>query len=214
MKNLITIINLSIIIAITTIFTRSDQGYREASSRVDSTEVGSISESDRNSDVANANTMQSNFDLPSFTEGESDVDDVVSDFLKEMAEARMMDLQEGKTAEQRATYRSLKQYGSLMVEDQSKMLEEIRALADKKKVFIPRSLGADKAEALADLESVHGESFDKKYIRMMILDHKRDVKKLKRATEYGDADIQVFATKYLPVVQSHLDKIKALKKGN
>jgi putative membrane protein len=214
MKNLITIINLSIIIAITTIFTRSDQGNHKASSEADITEVSSISEKDGNSDVANDNNMQSNFDLPSFTEGESVADDFVSDFLKEMAEARMMDLQEGKTAEQRATYKSLKQYGSLMVEDQSKMLKEIRALAEEKKVFIPSSLGAEKADALADLERVHGESFDKKFIRMMILDHKRDVKKLERATEYGDADVQVFATKYLPVVQSHLDKIKALKNGN
>jgi putative membrane protein len=75
-------------------------------------------------------------------------------------------------------------------------------------------LGTDKAEGLNDLRKVHGKSFDKKFIKMMIIDHNRDIKKLERAVLYGDPDIQVFATKYLPIVQSHLDQIKALKKIN
>ncbi|HYI78569.1 MAG TPA: DUF4142 domain-containing protein, partial [Chryseolinea sp.] len=66
-------------------------------------------------------------------------------------------------------------------------------------------------KGLTDLKEVHGKSFDKKFIRMMIIDHKRDLKKFEKATRSTDADIQVFATKYLPYVQSHLQKIKALK---
>jgi putative membrane protein len=47
---------------------------------------------------------------------------------------------------------------------------------------------------------------------MMILDHKRDVRTFEKATKSNDADVKLFATKYLPVVQSHLEKIRTLKK--
>lgn len=214
MKNLITIINLSIIIAITTLFTRSDKPIREVTTQVSYNEVSSDSKGDIENSDAIHNTIKSNFTWPDLEENNSVEDEAISVFLTEMAEARLMDLQEGKTAEQQATNKSLKQYGSLMVADQSKMLDEIRKLAEQKKIFIPSSLGSDKAAALADLRKVHGESFDRKFMKMMIVDHRRDVKKLERATEYSDADIQVFATKYLPIVQSHLDKVKALKKDN
>ena len=98
-----------------------------------------------------------------------------------------------------------------MVNDQTEMLHEIKKLAALKNIKVPDELGPEKAEGLRELKEVHGKSFDKKFIKMMIIDHKRDVKKFERATRSADADVQVFATKYLPYVQSHLDKIKALK---
>ena len=72
----------------------------------------------------------------------------------------------------------------------------------------------ENADDLEDLRKAHGKAFDKKFIRMMIIDHKRDIVKLEKATRSNDADVQVFATKYLPVVEGHLVKIKALKKDS
>jgi len=141
----------------------------------------------------------------------SDTDKSLEKFIREMAEARLMDLEEGKVAQQRSTTKDLKSYGRLMVHDQTEMLREIKKLAALKNIKVPDALGPDKAEGLRELKEVHGESFDKKFIKMMTIDHKRDVKKFERATRSADADVQVFATKYLPYVQSHLDKIKALK---
>ena len=91
-----------------------------------------------------------------------------------------------------------------MVNDQTEMLHEIKKLAVLKNVPVPTGLGPDKAEGLKALKDVHGKSFDKKFIKMMTIDHKRDVKKFERATRSSDADVQVFATRYLPYVQSHL----------
>ncbi len=127
-----------------------------------------------------------------------------------MAEARLMDLEEGKIAQQKSTTKDLKSYGTLMVKDQTEMLHEIKKLAALKNIKVPEALGPDKAERLRDLKEVHGESFDKKFIKMMKVDHKRDVKKFERATQSRDADVQVFATRYLPYVQSHLQRIRGL----
>lgn len=213
MKNLITIINLSIIIAITAIFTQSEKISKQEDRKIPGNGMTTENVSTAVSEINN--TVRSNFSTwADNTKEKSSIDETIAEFLSDMTEARIMDLEQGKTAEQRGTTKFLKQYGSLMVKDQSNMLDELKEIAKDKDISIPTSLGSDKAEALEALKKVHGESFDKKFIKMMIIDHKRDVKKLERATHYGDADIQVFATKYLPIVKSHLDKIKALKQSN
>ena len=211
MKNLITAINLSIIIGITSIFTHSDKALKEQQVVSSPTTTNSVSTNDGNRDVVGNASFRSNFSWRTLSEDESGLNDEEVDFLIEVAEGRVMDLEQGKTAEQRATFKELKQYGALMVKDQSKMLIDLEKIAKRKNFALPRSLGSEKSDALSDLRKVHGEAFDKKFTRMMMIDHKRDIKKLERATQYGDADIKVFATKYLPVVQSHLDQIKALR---
>ena len=73
-------------------------------------------------------------------------------FITEMAEARLMDLEEGKIAQQRSTTKDLKSYGTLMVNDQTEMLREIKKLAALKNVSLSSELGPDKAEGLKDLK--------------------------------------------------------------
>jgi hypothetical protein len=46
----------------------------------------------------------------------------------------------------------------------------------------------------------------------MLFDQKKYARDFERAAQSNDPDIQVFATKYLPVVQSHLVQIKSMKK--
>ncbi len=206
MRNLITIINLSIIIGITTILTNSDK----ISTMTEHAQVKKNIDNPKELKAA----IKSDFNKTRALKEKPVVDEAVIKFLNEITEGRLMGLEEGKTAQQRSTKRSLKEYGALMVNDQTQMLKDLRKIAQQKSVSIPSWPGSDKADGLDDLNALHGKSFDKKFIRMMIIDHKRDIKILKDATDYGDADIQVFATKYLPIVQSHLDKIRTLKRSN
>jgi putative membrane protein len=202
MKNLIILINVAIVFGIVAIFTDPESSERADAKRSKSEIVEVSSQS--------GPAAQSNF-LISKDERTASRDEFVTEFITDIAEARMMDLEEGKIAQQRSTTKDLKSYGALMVNDQTEMLNEIKKLAALKGVELPSSLGENKEKGLNDLKEVHGRSFDKKFIKMMIIDHKRDLKKFERATRSTDADIQVFATKYLPFVQSHLQKIKALK---
>lgn len=132
-------------------------------------------------------------------------------FIHELSEARIMDREEGKLAAQRGTNRPLKDYGMMMIEDQTRMLQELQKIASSKNVEIASELGRKKTVGLSDLHGLHGKEFDSKFIRMMIIDHKRDIRKLEKATKSSDADIQVFATKYLPVVKNHLTRIEDIK---
>lgn len=122
-----------------------------------------------------------------------------------------MNIEEGKIAEQQGTSRALKDYGTMMVNDQSKMLDELKKMAATKKIIVRNFLGESKSEGLKKLKEANGRDFDDKFIRMMIIDHKRDVKKFEKALYSTDPDIQVFATKYLPLIKDHLNKIKSIK---
>jgi putative membrane protein len=203
MKNVIIFINVVIIVGIAAIF-NVPEGLKP-------------DVKNRNNNKLSKATTEVDHTLPSDFAGFSNEpgtksDEFVVAFITEMAEARLMDLEEGKIAQQRSTTKDLKSYGTLMVNDQTEMLREIKKLAALKNVSLSNELGPDKADGLKDLKEVHGESFDKKFIKMMTIDHKRDLKRFERATRSSDADVQVFATRYLPYIQSHLERIRALKK--
>lgn len=72
---------------------------------------------------------------------------------------------------------------------------------------LPETISNDKQDGLDELQKKSGKEFDEKFIKMMTIDHKRDIKDFKKATKYKDQEVASFASKYLPLIQSHLDKI-------
>lgn len=141
----------------------------------------------------------------------SAIDEDISEFLTKAADARMMDIEQGKLARSRGTTAVIKQYGEKMVTDQTKLLHEIRVLAASKNIVLPNTLSNEKKDGLEDLQEEQGEDFDEKFIKMMIIDHKRDVRAFENATDFKDKDVQKFANSYLPVIESHLDQIQRIK---
>jgi putative membrane protein len=141
----------------------------------------------------------------------SAIDNDISEFLTKAADARMMDIEQGKLASARGTTPEIKQYGERMIKDQTKLLHEIRVLAASKNIALPATLSEDKADGLEDLREKEADAFDKKFIRMMTIDHKRDVREFEDATEFKDRDVQKFATTYLPLIEAHLEQVQELK---
>ena len=211
MRNLIILINLSIIIAITSIFTQSEKAESKEETKGGVSQASSLSTTDISSEIGSA--IRSTFPKDEVAAEETNADKAIASFLTEMAESRMIHVEGGKTASQRATSRPLKDFGALINSDHLRMLDDLKKIANKKTVKTPEWIRGEEASALNDLRAVHGKAFDKKYVKVMMSDLKRDVKVLRRATESPDADIQVFATKYLPLMEGHLAKAKALKKS-
>jgi putative membrane protein len=139
------------------------------------------------------------------------IDENISDFLTEAADARMMDIAEAKLAILRGTTPEIKKYGKWMVEDQRILLREIRTLAKAKKVTLPQDISTEKANGLSELEEKYDKEFDSKFIKMITIDHRRDVRKFKNAKSINDKEVSAFASKYLPVIESHLEKAKEIK---
>lgn len=139
--------------------------------------------------------------------------DAIAKFLIESADARMMDTEEGRLAGERGTTPEIRKYGKLMVADQTMLLEKIRQLAKAEQVELPSAISDKKMRGLKALKEKNDESFDKKFMKMMIIDHKRDVGIFKRATESDSPQVKSFAKEYLPLIQSHLDTIRSIKES-
>src|SRR5688500_525346 len=109
MKNLVILINVVVIIGVAAILNVPEDLQSDVN--------------DQHRKKPSKATTESRHTLPSDFAGFSKAsktksDEFVTSFITEMAEARLMDLEEGKIAQQRCTTKDLKSYGTLMVNDQ------------------------------------------------------------------------------------------------
>lgn len=139
------------------------------------------------------------------------IDDDDATFLVQAADARMMDKTEGAMAIKKGTTKNIRQYGQLMVKDQQFLLNKIKQLAVDRNITLPSGISDTKQSGREDLAGKNGKDFDKKFIKMMRIDHERDVKMFAKAKSANDQTISAFATRYLPMIQSHLNKIKTIE---
>jgi len=137
-----------------------------------------------------------------------------SDFLITAADGRMMGILEGKAALEKGTTKEIKDYGQLMIKDQKTMLAGLKNIAQQLSVTLPDSISEEKQDGLEDLMEKDSRKFDKKFVKMMKIDHRRDVRLFSKAQAYDNPKIKAFASQYLPMVESHLAKVKVLRKKN
>lgn len=207
MKNFITLINLCILFLITAILTPSrDSSKRHQYNKGDesevSTEVWTASVPDNESHTASGKLPAKDISLNKRDET----------FLTSLAENISNNIGIATIAEQRGTTREIKTFGSTLVKDQSEILSDLKKLAALKSLDFPVA-SPSYTEAVGDIKEMHGKSFDRKFIKMMLFDQKKYARDFERATQSHDADIQVFATKHLPVIQSHLVQLKSMNKS-
>ena len=143
--------------------------------------------------------------------GISLVEDEVADFLIKSADARMMDAQVGLLAIEKGSNSTIRDFGQRMMNDHSVLLEKIKKLAIQRNIPLPDQISNRKVDVHRNLSDENGREFDRTFIKMIIADHERDLKLFKKAAEYNDRDVSAFAKRYLPLIQSDLQKIKKIK---
>jgi putative membrane protein len=135
----------------------------------------------------------------------------VAGFLVKIADARMMGKKEGELAGQKGTTPEIVAYGKLMIKDQEFLLTQIKKLAAERSITLPAEISNDKKDGFEDLQAKTEKDFDKKFIKMMRIDHERDIKDFTKAGELTDKGVTDFAAKYIGMIQMHLDKLNAIK---
>jgi putative membrane protein len=141
------------------------------------------------------------------------IDEKISEFLTGAADGRMMGLEVGKIAQEKATTAQLKQYGQWMITENSKLLKELRMLAASKNIILPSTLSKKNIRNLEDLREETGEDFNDKFMKMMRKDHKHDVNEFEDAEDFKDKDVRQFAVTYRPVMESYLSKLEQIEKN-
>ena len=136
-------------------------------------------------------------------------------FVMSAARGGELEVTLGKLAVEKATSEDVKKFGQTMVDDHSKANEELKALAESKKIDLTKA--QENAKKRGDgisqkFRKLEGAEFDKAYMAVMVKDHEQDVKEFEKQAKSGeDADIKAFAEKTLPTLQSHLTTAKEIQ---
>jgi putative membrane protein len=155
----------------------------------------------------NYGTQQQN-DSNSRNSGDDRNDD--SEFLIDAAALNLEQIQLGKLAQQKGKASHVKELGKMMEESHTKTLNELKALAARKRVTLPNAASDD---ATDDFNKISIDDFDKAYANRMVNGHRSAISTFESAAEDSeDADIRNWASTTLPELRKHLDQAIASQK--
>ncbi|MES2389971.1 MAG: DUF4142 domain-containing protein [Bacteroidota bacterium] len=135
-----------------------------------------------------------------------------AEFLVKAAHGSMLEVELAKVAQARALSADVKKYGSVLQEQHSKMLTDIKAVAAKRNVAVPESLNQDGLDKVKKFQEKPTNEFDKDYIKCMVDDHETDIKDFQEEAQSGsNEEVRKLATDALPHLQAHLTEAKKWK---
>jgi len=132
-----------------------------------------------------------------------------TEFMKEAAVGVILEVQLGQLAKQNSVSESVKQFGQQMAIDHDKANEELKALAEAEGVTLPSQLDAKHTQQLQRLQKLVGPQFDRAYMKLMLEDHKKDIKAFQHEAQKGDdPEVKGFAQRTLPTLRAHLSMVE------
>ena len=128
-----------------------------------------------------------------------------SSFMTDAAEGGMNEVRLGELAQQKGSSEQVRAFGKRMVEEHSRLNNELQAIAARKNVSLPSDVGITQKASDKLLSSKSGHSFDESYASSMLKDHKEDIEAFEKEANSGvDQDVKAFAAKSLPTLREHL----------
>ena len=126
--------------------------------------------------------------------------------IMDMAMVNMAEIEMGKLAQSKSQNPEVKTYAQQMIDDHTKGLAEVQAVAQAKGVTLPTELDTKHKAMSTRLSKLSGEKFDREYMKVGgVASHKEAHALLKKNEKAAkDPDVQALATKMMPVVEQHL----------
>ncbi len=135
-----------------------------------------------------------------------------ANFLMTAAAIQLEEISLGKLAQQKSNVSHVKELGKMMEQDHTKVLNELKALAQSKSISIPASITDNARSTYDKLNKKSGNDFGKAYSEMMVEHHEDAIDLFERASaESNDADIRNWATSKLPGLRTHLQHAEKCK---
>jgi len=131
-------------------------------------------------------------------------------FVKEALSGGMAEVQLGKLAAEKGASEDVKQFGQQMVEDHSKLGDQMKEVANQIGVKPPDSVSSKDRALMAKLQALSGEEFDKAYIRAMVKDHQKDLQEFKIEANNGASPVKDAATQAQGIIAHHLEMIRQI----
>lgn len=134
-------------------------------------------------------------------------------FLVQAAEGGLAEVEMGRLAAEKASDPDVKAFGQHMVDDHSRANADLTQLAGKKGVTLPSEVGGKEKALETRLSALSGDAFDRAYVAAMLKDHKQDVADFEKLSLHAkDPDVAAFASRTLPMLREHLERVQGLSK--
>ena len=135
-----------------------------------------------------------------------------SDFMTMAASGGMLEVKLGQEIVKRATTPEAKQFAQQMVTDHIKGNNDLKAIATKKNITLPTTLGAEQQKVYDDVVAEKGPALDQHYVKAMIADHQEDIREYQEAvTKAADPQIKGYAIQNVPMLQMHLQMVQKIQ---
>jgi predicted outer membrane protein len=156
-------------------------------------------------------------------------------FINEMTVVGLTEVRLGQMAVERAERANVKAFGQMMVKDHTEANDELSRVAAEMKIVPPTEIDKKHAQLVERLVQLTGAEFDRAYIMTMVEGHQAVAAQLREWTTAsrhlgnpppGDAKaadlarggpneekLRGWAIKALPIVDKHLERARALQKG-
>ncbi|MDA8457137.1 DUF4142 domain-containing protein [Acidovorax sp. GBBC 3334] len=133
-------------------------------------------------------------------------------FLKDAAHNGHAEVKSSQLALQKVQNPKLRAFAQQMVDDHTKVNQELEALAASKNVRVPDGPSMVQEAKLKLLNAADGADFDKRYAETMGLQAHKDTIALfeKGARNARDPEVKAFAEKTLPSLKHHLEMAQQL----
>jgi putative membrane protein len=128
-----------------------------------------------------------------------------SSFVSDAAQGGMDEVKMGEMAAQNGASDRVRSFGKKMVDEHTKLNNDLQFLAGRKGLTLPADIGIAQKAGNKLLSTKTGRSFDESYVSSMVKDHREDVEAFQKEANYGsDEDVKAFAFKALPTLREHL----------
>lgn len=146
-----------------------------------------------------------------------DVGQVMEDkiFLRKAAEGGIAEVKLGQLAAQKGSSDEVKAFGQKMVDDHTRMNNEMAQVADSLGVMLPKSMNKEDQAEYDKLNGLSGNDFDMEYLSLMVKDHHKDLHEFRmEAASHADPALRDEVVKAEGVIHDHtvmVDKIARAK---
>jgi putative membrane protein len=136
-------------------------------------------------------------------------------FVHEALQGGMAEVQLGQLAAQKGSSPDVKQFGQKMVDDHTKLGDQMKQVADQVGVKPPKDISKKDKELLTKLQGLSGQQFDNAYIAAMVKDHKKDLDAFKSEAQQGQTPaVQQAAQQGGPIIAQHLQMIQQIAQSH
>ena len=133
-------------------------------------------------------------------------------YLENAVAIGMFEMEIGKLALKKGTTSAVKDCGKMLVADNSKSMEEAKALSSKIAVTMPDGATEMDNESYNNLTKTSGAAFDKMFIEVILAEQEKAMDKMTEISQKAkDNDLKLWASRQVIGLTTHYEEAKKLQ---